>query len=222
MARAGLRSVQGHACYRSFAQAFVLSASVRQSADDAFCDLLVRLRNGESLQDDYQLLCMRFVARVDQWDFVRLFPVKRSVEEHNLLMLCSLGRPIAVIEGVHNNSEARRADYNTAGGLESCVSLAVVARIMLRANLWIGAGLVNGSLRFWTSSICRASRHQLCRILSCAHSRSILGRPSFQHYQTSCRLLLLRVSGIPATALSHGHNFRCVLHTRLPYINVRV
>jgi len=28
MARAGLRSVQGHGCYRSFAQAFVLSASV--------------------------------------------------------------------------------------------------------------------------------------------------------------------------------------------------
>jgi len=37
------------------------------------------------------------------------------VDEHNLLMLRSLGRPIAVIKGVHNNSDARRADSNTAG-----------------------------------------------------------------------------------------------------------
>ena len=50
-------------------------------------------------------------------------------------MLRSLGRPIAVIKGVHNNSEARRVDSNTVGGLESCMSLAVGARIVLRANL---------------------------------------------------------------------------------------
>ena len=77
---------------------------------------------------------------------VRLFLVKRLVDEHNLLMLRSLGRPITAIKGVHNNSEARRVDSNTAGGLKSYVSLAVGARILLRTNLWIGAGLVNGSL----------------------------------------------------------------------------
>jgi len=160
MARAGLRSVQGHACYLSFAQAFILSASVRQSADDAFRDLLVRLWNGESSQDDYQLLCGRCVARVDQGDFahaVRLFP----------------------------------------------------ARVLLTV----------ASVRFRTSSICRTSRHQLCRISSCAHFRSILGRLSFQHCHTPCRLFLLRVSGIPATALSHGHNFRCVSHTQFDRIS---
>jgi len=122
---------------------------VRQSADDSFRDLLVRLWNGESSHKDYQLLCGHFVARVDQGDFAhaaRFFPVKRLVDEHNLLMLRSLSRPIAVIKGVHNNSEARRVDSNTAGGLESCVSLAVGAQIMLRANLWIGADLVNDSL----------------------------------------------------------------------------
>ena len=112
---------------------------MRQSADDTFRELLVHLRNSKSSQDDYQLLCGRFIA-------VPLFPVKRLVEEHSSLMLRSLGRPIAVIKGVHNNLEARRADSNTAGGLESYVSLAVGVRIMLRSNLWIGAGLVNGNL----------------------------------------------------------------------------
>ena len=130
MARAGLRSVQGHACYCPFAQAFVLSALARQSADDAFHDLLVPLRNGKSSQDDYQLLCGRFVTRVDQGNFaysVCRFPIKRLVAEHNLLMLRSLGRPFAVIKGVHNNSEVSQADSNTVGGSESCVSLAVRA-----------------------------------------------------------------------------------------------
>jgi len=205
MVRAGLRSVQGHVCYRSFAQAFVLSALVRQSADDVFRDLLVHLRNGESLQDDYQLLCGRFVARVDQGDFahaVRLFAVKRLVEEHNLLMLCSLGRPIAVIKGVQGRP---------AGGLESgldlcCALICGLARVLLTV----------ASVRFRTSSICRASRHPLCRILSCAHFRSILGPLSFQHCHTPCRLFPLRVSGIPGTALSHEHNLRCVSHTQLP------
>ena len=62
-------------------------------------------------------------------------------------MLRTLNCPVAKINAVHTGEkEAKRADSDVAKGLESSLLISKGCRIMLVANLWIQAGLVNGSM----------------------------------------------------------------------------
>jgi hypothetical protein len=72
-------------------------------------------------------------------------PCKAEVFDFNIDRLRSLNSPVARINAVHTGgNEARKADPDIAKGLEPYLLLARGARVMLRANLWTGAGLVNG------------------------------------------------------------------------------
>ncbi|CAG8785802.1 8987_t:CDS:1, partial [Racocetra fulgida] len=70
-----------------------------------------------------------------------------EVGEININKLKSLNHPIARIRAVHTGgNEASKADSDVAKGLESQILLARGARVMLRANLCVEAGLVNGAI----------------------------------------------------------------------------
>jgi len=132
-------------------------------------------------------------------------------------MLRSLGHPLAVFTTTQRRiglTATQLAVWSRVchwlSGLESCCAqICGLALVLLTVAL----------IRSRTLSICRVSRHQLCRISSCAHFRSILDHLSFQICHTPCQLFLLPISGMPAMALSHRHNSRCVLHTRLPFMS---
>lgn len=53
---------------------------------------------------------------------------------------------VALIEAVHNNETARQSSDNSAEGLSRRLYLSIGCRIMLRRNICVDKGLVNGSL----------------------------------------------------------------------------
>ena len=62
-------------------------------------------------------------------------------------MLRSLQRPVAKIVGMHSGgAEAKKVSSEVAKGLEPQLLLSKDVRIMLTANIWTGAELVNGSI----------------------------------------------------------------------------
>ena len=69
-------------------------------------------------------------------DATSILPKWSDVDSVNINKLRSLNRPVAKIQAVHTGScEAKRAESDTAKGLESELLLAKGARIMLTANL---------------------------------------------------------------------------------------
>lgn len=137
----------GYAAYRTFDQCHFLSQSMRQRGDEVFRDCLLRLRDGTVTEADYDLLATRFVGECPpDAESTFLFPTRAQVLECNTDRINRLGEPVAVVEATHSGQGAKKADSNVAGGLERFLSISVGAKIMLRWNMWVDTGLVNGSI----------------------------------------------------------------------------
>lgn len=127
---------------------------MRQHGDDPdqmlFKNILFRLRNGKTSLNDWEHLMKRTPSKVDNLSAfdcaLHLFPTVQAVAKYNLMKLKDINRPIAIIKAVHSGPNAQRATSDDAGGLDPVGHLATTARVMLIANLWVEAGLVNGTL----------------------------------------------------------------------------
>ena len=109
--------------------------------DNEFCDLLVRLRNGESTISDWELLCFRNVHHHDITSLlhtpVRLAYTNEVVAKDNYEMLRKKNRTIPTIKALHNNSKLSKLLPDEFGGLETTANLAAGSRVMLVQNEWI-------------------------------------------------------------------------------------
>ncbi|XP_067927803.1 ATP-dependent DNA helicase pif1-like [Watersipora subatra] len=139
-----------HSAYQTFDTAFFLSQCMRQANDLIFRDLLLRFRDGESTEQDNELLSRRFPGIADHDPVfntaTRLFPTCQLVHDYNSNRLLLLGNPIAQINSKHAGRNAHLVSSNLACGLQRSVFLSVGSQVMLRANLWVEKGLVNGSI----------------------------------------------------------------------------
>ncbi|KAE8739488.1 hypothetical protein FOCC_FOCC015019 [Frankliniella occidentalis] len=141
---------RGRLVYQAFEKSIVLTVSQRQ-ADATFRDALDRLSVGTSTEEDYNRFSSRFrlnvpAAEREQFnDALHVYTTRGEVAAHNTAKLVELDQPVARIAARHNNAKAKAASADCAQGLEPVVYLAKGSRVMLRSNLWLAAGLVNGA-----------------------------------------------------------------------------
>ena len=147
-----LLTQHGHSIYCLFQTVVMLSENIRQAGNnpeaEEFRAILLRLRDGQSTQDDWTTLCQRTPQHANMSDFTdapRLYFDKLSVEKYNFEKLKNLGLQIARISAIHSGRNAKNAKSNDAGGLDAVIFLARGAAVMLTSNLWQEVGLCNGA-----------------------------------------------------------------------------
>jgi hypothetical protein len=79
---------------------------------------------------------------------IHLYPTNEKVDEHNTAKLHALlttGVAIAMIRSINSCPAAAKASKKVAVGLDNLFAVGVGASVMLKQNLWIKHGSVNGS-----------------------------------------------------------------------------
>ena len=149
-----LLTQHGHSIYGPFQTVVMLSENIRQAGNnpeaEEFRAILLRLRDGQSTQDDWTSLCQRTPQHVNMSDFTdapRLHFDKLSVAKYNFEKLKNLGSQIARISrsAIHLGRNAKNAKSDDAGGLDAVIVLACGAAVMLTSNLWQEVGLCNSA-----------------------------------------------------------------------------
>ena len=142
----------GHTMYSLFTNVVILDQIIRQSGtsteDRHFRDILLRLRNGQSTEDDWTTLFKHTPTTannaIEFTDALHLFYKKEHVAKYNHEVITKLGSPIARINAINSCTAAASAKSDDAGGLQKVILMAKGAKVMLTSNLWQQVGLCNG------------------------------------------------------------------------------
>ncbi|KAI8423307.1 hypothetical protein MSG28_014329 [Choristoneura fumiferana] len=140
-----------------------LKTNVRQQNDCQFIDILNHLRVGELSMEQYEILLERsrvpLIGDFADGEAVRIFPTVKLVNDYNEKMVELMARTVKIYT-LHAHDESKEPatygekpnlssipqDPNCTGGLVSSIKIAIGARVMLRMNLKVSEGLVNGSM----------------------------------------------------------------------------
>ncbi|KAH9297085.1 hypothetical protein KI387_028767, partial [Taxus chinensis] len=147
-------NTEGKKLWRSFSHVVTLDTIFHQEGDNVdqvkFRNLLCNLRNVNPMIEDWELLMSRTdscfgAEEISMFDSsIHLFSTNVQVTFHNRIMLKKLNVPVARVVA----TRVRRVTYGESDDdqLESEVLLCNGQHVMLVCNLWVEAGLVNGSL----------------------------------------------------------------------------
>eukprot|EP00899_Mesostigma_viride_P028654 jgi/Mesvir1/8974/Mv25463-RA.1 len=150
--RRAQEAIEGVTAYQQFKDVVELDRVERQDGDSPFLQVLLRIRDGDIQMADWEWLKTRQLQTLpahEQAAFAsatRLMAKASDVRDWNMDKIRELGKPIARIRALHNYAIAAQADADDAAGLETEICLAEGATVMLRSNLWLDHGLVNGAV----------------------------------------------------------------------------
>ncbi|XP_023317653.1 uncharacterized protein LOC111694302 [Trichogramma pretiosum] len=143
-------STNGAILLQSFQLFIELTTSHRQNNDVLFSNMLERIARGALTVTDFTELftrrrCVMTLDDIKSFDnVVHLLPTNALVKDTNLSNLRKLGTPVACINAIHTPN-VRSIDGDSCG-LDAQLYLAIGSRIILRHNVWVAGGLVNGSV----------------------------------------------------------------------------
>lgn len=145
-------ALQGFCCYSSFKTVVHLQQNqrVQSPSQENFRGMLLRLRNGQSTEADWQQFLTRDVSLftsedLDKFD-IKLAFGNETVAEHNFSKLTQGQYPFMTIKARHNSVAAAKLASEEFCGLQPVIHLAKGAPVMLTKNLWVQRGLCNGSI----------------------------------------------------------------------------
>ena len=143
----------GYALYKLFTKCYKLQVSMRQQgeANEQFRQELGRLADGSFTIADWRRWSSRELSTLPEKEReafltqgVKLCSRKTDMVTFNEAGLRRTGSPILLLKALHNNSTAKNASEKD-GHFPALLPVARGASVVLTANLWPQAKLVNGS-----------------------------------------------------------------------------
>ena len=143
----------GFSLYKEFTESYLLKVSMRQQgeANELFREELGRLADGSFTIADWRRWSSRELSTLSveekerfTAEGVKLCARKQDMVTFNQAGLQRTRSPILLLKALHNNSTARNASGNQCQ-LPVLLPVARGASVVLTANLWPQAKLVNGS-----------------------------------------------------------------------------
>ena len=142
---------KGQLLLHEISKCFFLSQSKR-SKDKKYINFLNRLANGKCTEEDQKEVkgrCFSLLPRSEQKLFseaIKIAGTNEIVDDYNISKLVQLNKPVAEIRAKNSNSIAKNSTDDDADGLQNILYLSIGAKIMLRRNLIVSRGLVNGAI----------------------------------------------------------------------------
>ncbi|KAK3917000.1 ATP-dependent DNA helicase [Frankliniella fusca] len=145
----------GKVALNSFQKAFFLTTPQRFD-DCKYSNFLDRLAVGNCTQDDFDMINSRHINRISKLDCesfsdsLKICSVNEDVKEFNNEHLRHITTPVIRINAKNNSNVVFKSCDTYANGLVNVLYLAINARVMLRKNINVNIGLVNGALGYIT------------------------------------------------------------------------
>ncbi len=145
-----------------------LTQNMRQEGDNTFVDILNALRIGKITPEHIKILLSKVGPINENFGIekvMRIYPTNLQVEQHNTLVLEHFKKKgiemfhiecqDQIIDATRNTKDISLekvipTDINKTGGLPSDITIFIGAKVMLRSNIDISKGLVNGAIGYIT------------------------------------------------------------------------
>ncbi|KAK3910147.1 ATP-dependent DNA helicase [Frankliniella fusca] len=143
--------VAGSLLHKEIQTVYFLTSQLRQT-NLHLLQCLENISTGKITENDKSILLSRFktTSELDKlpqfYNAIHIFSRQKDVEIYNLHKLKMEEKPVLHIKAYNSSLYAKASSTDQAMGLQNVLFFSLGCRLMLKKNLWVDGGLVNGSL----------------------------------------------------------------------------